>query len=688
MLNEIFVNATNIPDAWFQSLYKCIELGRDFIIDRGSFEQQKRLEFDYITVKINNPGFEPLLPELSPLLGLPNPVDKDYLDDYLPYLMTGEEKEGESYTYGQRICRANLDTSLYENGWKVNSDHIINEIDTLEENIIVDETKGKLLDGTYSKKKFINQMELMIWTYKNKGYRNNQMVLQVAQPSDMLLTDPPCLRHIDTRIQDDKLHFFPYFRCLVGDTNIIARVDGKVLSTNISEIYNLFNKNKKIEVVSVDKGFSPIWGNVTDVSIGIKNNVVTLDIVGGGSIELTEDHKIPIYSDGEIIEKQVKDLNEGDIVLECKDLISIREFTFDYIDILDVLKDHKNVYVDKLTIEDFKTLNKNGVNYIESHRDAKRLPFNIAYNSFLKDIPSLKCCCQKLKNIDRMFKISEEMSYFMGLWLADGWYNNNGNALRLVIEKSNERKLNRVLNFLDDEFDYSPSVEERDGCVVINIGILFLAKLFIGLGFIHGSKVKYVPEFVFNLSENLLYEFFSGWFSGDAGCSTSPSLTNDFSTLLKLVGECYSVYTEKPRKAFFKKEDREISASKSYRILPTNKYKGRLCTDENFIKRKVKNISKISKETTVYDLSVDTDSHLFSCGTTPILVHNSWDLYGGFPANLAAIELMKQYCAGQIGVENGEIIASSKGLHLYSYVWEIAEAIRGRTIEEFRNGGF
>jgi thymidylate synthase len=38
------------------------------------------------------------------------------------------------------------------------------------------------------------------------------MVLQVARPEDIILEDPPCLRHIDTRIQDDKLHFFIYFR--------------------------------------------------------------------------------------------------------------------------------------------------------------------------------------------------------------------------------------------------------------------------------------------------------------------------------------------------------------------------------------------------------------------------------------------------------------------------------------------
>jgi len=62
----------------------------------------------------------------------------------------------------------------------------------------------------------------------------------------------------------------------------------------------------------------------------------------------------------------------------------------------------------------------------------------------------------------------------------------------------------------------------------------------------------------------------------------------------------------------------------------------------------------------------------------------SWDLWGGFPANLAAIEYLKQYIAEEIGVNNGEIIVASKGLHLYSYVWELAECLRGKTIEEFK----
>ncbi|MDD5703502.1 MAG: thymidylate synthase, partial [Dehalococcoidales bacterium] len=50
----------------------------------------------------------------------------------------------------------------------------------------------------------------------------------------------------------------------------------------------------------------------------------------------------------------------------------------------------------------------------------------------------------------------------------------------------------------------------------------------------------------------------------------------------------------------------------------------------------------------------------------------SWDLWAGFPSNLAAVQLLKEYMASEIGVEDGELVAASKGLHLYEQTWEIA----------------
>jgi len=39
---------------------------------------------------------------------------------------------------------------------------------------------------------------------------------------------------------------------------------------------------------------------------------------------------------------------------------------------------------------------------------------------------------------------------------------------------------------------------------------------------------------------------------------------------------------------------------------------------------------------------------------------------------------LKEYMAKEIGVEDGEIIASSKGMHLYDYCWDLATARTGR----------
>ena len=58
-----------------------------------------------------------------------------------------------------------------------------------------------------------------------------------------------------------------------------------------------------------------------------------------------------------------------------------------------------------------------------------------------------------------------------------------------------------------------------------------------------------------------------------------------------------------------------------------------------------------------------------------VVYFRSWDLYGGFPANLAAIQLMKEQMAQAIGVEDGKIIAISKGLHLYEMQWDVGKLV-------------
>jgi len=204
----INIEATTLPDSWFQLVYNALEHGRDFKIDSGSFQGHVRKEFDFVVVNIKRP-FErdtdglPLIPEIPEGCStIPAPVDKEYIVQYIPYIMGalvgGKPAEKESYTYGQRITEEIIPQRILDN-FHNKEIYKEGEIDTFWRN----------------KPHFdyiLDQVTEICKTYRERGHRNNQLVIQIAKPTDLLLIDPPCLRQIDTRIQDGKLHFFPYFR--------------------------------------------------------------------------------------------------------------------------------------------------------------------------------------------------------------------------------------------------------------------------------------------------------------------------------------------------------------------------------------------------------------------------------------------------------------------------------------------
>lgn len=206
------IKARDLPDLWFQAVNDILKVGNRFKIDKGSYAGQTRLEYDYFIGHIKDPGYGSGTPEILPNIpkeiDIPNPVEfayvyggEGYNRSYIEYLMTATKEPNESYTYGERLMQAELDW------WQVKHPSDFKNI------IIQDkELKSKGIICTIDGHSYINQIELIIYIYKKYGYRNNQMVLQIARPVDCFLQDPPCLRHIDTRIQDNKLHFFVYFR--------------------------------------------------------------------------------------------------------------------------------------------------------------------------------------------------------------------------------------------------------------------------------------------------------------------------------------------------------------------------------------------------------------------------------------------------------------------------------------------
>jgi thymidylate synthase len=153
------IDARDIPEAWFHCLRNVLEKGYEYTIDRGSFVGQQRKELDLVVVQIRQPYIRPLVPDVPQ--GVSPPTTIEYVESYLPYLMTSYREEQEDYTYGE-----DLESQIPE---------IIN-------------------------------------MYKESGYNTNQAFMAVGSRESIHLSDPPCLRGIHTRVRYGKFHFVVYFR--------------------------------------------------------------------------------------------------------------------------------------------------------------------------------------------------------------------------------------------------------------------------------------------------------------------------------------------------------------------------------------------------------------------------------------------------------------------------------------------
>ena len=177
-MKPVLIEARDLPDAWFQCIYRIFEdeSVHEYEVEKGSFEGIKRRQFDMIMVNIEYPGTRPLIPDIPVELSIPQPTSMEYIEDYLQYLMTDRKRENEVYTYGERLTNPKVCLNGEE-----------------------------LSFG-------INPVEEVIDIYRNNRHGTNQAIMEVGMPQDILLDDPPCLRLIDTRVMDGKLHFVVYFR--------------------------------------------------------------------------------------------------------------------------------------------------------------------------------------------------------------------------------------------------------------------------------------------------------------------------------------------------------------------------------------------------------------------------------------------------------------------------------------------
>jgi thymidylate synthase len=182
-LQPVYIEAFDLDDAWFQCLVAILENGFVYTIDRGSYKGQRRLEFDFVVIRVKNPAHQ-IIPIIPEGMNMPPPTTMDYINGYLNYLLTGQKTETEDYTYGERLVEPKIRIKERHDGKDMIKEIPLN----------------------------VNQIEEVIKIYKEEGFGTNQAIMEIGMPSDINLADPPCLRLIDTRIRYGKLHFILYFR--------------------------------------------------------------------------------------------------------------------------------------------------------------------------------------------------------------------------------------------------------------------------------------------------------------------------------------------------------------------------------------------------------------------------------------------------------------------------------------------
>lgn len=169
MLEPVYIEAQNIPDAWYLLQKKLWEIdAREYRVEWGSNPGQLRREFDYVTCLIRKPWIRPLC-EIFEGRDIPPPATVESIEKYFnEYLLNPEVPGDEIYTYGTRICY---------------------------------------------------QIESIIENFKEHGYNHAKSCIEIATPDDTLRGKSlPCMRLINICVRFDpvkevyKMQFFVFFR--------------------------------------------------------------------------------------------------------------------------------------------------------------------------------------------------------------------------------------------------------------------------------------------------------------------------------------------------------------------------------------------------------------------------------------------------------------------------------------------
>lgn len=326
-------------------------------------------------------------------------------------------------------------------------------------------------------------------------------------------------------LEKEKYYERPYPMCLHPDTEVFTS-DG-------------YKKIKDISPGELVLNFSGNWTKVIDSSSRkcTEERVLRLKIASDGRvIRATPDHRIlslrnnsknakrhnrcrdkeKVISNGTLEWVHIKDLKRSDFVVIPIPQGEVQSTILDLALLLSRPFYKDKIFTDKRVSQDLVLAIHSELRTIEA---SKTYNIDYKYLHFCRHHPEHK------RTFPRYLEITEELAYFFGLWMAEGWTDRG--CISFAFHKDEqETYAQSVLKIGKKYFDVDGSiVTATQNGIKVHINSTLLKDIIEALFGKKRAKDKSIPDFIFHWPVNLKKEFIKGLVRGDGSIEKTREIT-------------------------------------------------------------------------------------------------------------------------------------------------------------------
>jgi len=262
----VTIEGGRIEEVWFRAIKACVDLGHDYVIDKGEYEGQKRKEFDMVILRIKTPWIRPLACQSQYITPTSDDEIMKYFHNYLmnPEFESKEEEKNNEYKYATWIAP----------NWQHCCDLLTKGMGGCNQATI---SLGSMMEQDFFLHSYMKDRDDYV-VEKRPGF---------DPPRAKIYTHPPCLRVISLKIRYGKLHIFVYFRSWDIGSGMPTNLGGiELFKEHCLDYINMHLEERGSpilengEIIAISPGahlYDHMWG-ICEEYVGSKSP--TVDIPG------------------------------------------------------------------------------------------------------------------------------------------------------------------------------------------------------------------------------------------------------------------------------------------------------------------------------------------------------------------------------------------------------------------------